>query len=126
MYWKCAAAYAIIQVANVKMAGAIRLISIEKGHDPREFALVPFGGAGPLVAGALIREVGIARALVPYFPGIVSAICCIMADARYDLLRTVNRRVSELDLNDIQNWLDESAVTTEKQLHEEGIKFMTV
>jgi N-methylhydantoinase A len=120
------AANAIIQVANVKMAGAIRIISIERGHDPREFALVPFGGAGPLHAGALIREVGIARALVPYFPGCVSAIGCIMAEARYDLLRTLNRRLTDLDMDSIQAWLDDSAATTEKQLHEEGINITEV
>jgi N-methylhydantoinase A len=120
------AANAIIQVANVKMAGAIRIISIERGHDPREFALVPFGGAGPLHAGALIREVGIARALVPYFPGCVSAIGCIMADARYDLLRTINRRLADLAMDDIQAWLDESAATTENQLRGEGINITEI
>ncbi len=120
------AANAIIQVANVKMAGAIRIISIERGYDPREFALVPFGGAGPLHAGALIREVGIARALVPYFPGIVSAIGCIMADARYDLLRTINRRLLEVDIQEVQNWLNESAAATENQLRSEGINITGV
>jgi N-methylhydantoinase A len=120
------AANAIIEVANVKMAGAIRLISIERGHDPRDFALVPFGGAGPLHAAALLKKVGIARALVPYYPGIVSAIGCIIADARYDLLRTVNRRLDDLDLEDIQHWLNESADATEKQLRAEGINITEV
>ena len=120
------AANAIIEVANVKMAGAIRLISIERGHDPRDFALVPFGGAGPLHAAALLKQVGIARALVPYYPGIVSAIGCIIADARYDLVRTVNRRLTDLDLSDIQSWLDQSASTTEQQLHAEGINISEV
>ena len=120
------AAFAILEVANVKMAGAIRLISIERGHDPRDFALVPFGGAGPLHAAALLKQVGIARALVPYYPGIVSAIGCIMADARYDLLRTVNRRLSDINLDEIQNWLTQSAAVTEKRLLDEGINITVI
>ena len=56
-----AAAEAIVRVANARMAGAIRLVSIERGHDPGRFALMPFGGGGALHAGALIGEVGLSR-----------------------------------------------------------------
>ena len=66
------AAEAIIRVANAKMAGAIRLISIERGHDPKRFAAMPFGGGGALHAGALVREIGLAAAIVPRFPGVNS------------------------------------------------------
>ena len=62
------AAAAIISVTNNQLAGAIRMVSIEKGHDPRDFALFPFGGAGPLHAVALARELGIPQLLIPRFP----------------------------------------------------------
>ena len=64
-----AAAEAIIAIVNQRMAGRTRLLSIERGLDPRDFALVAFGGAGPLHGGALIREVGIGTMLVPQIPG---------------------------------------------------------
>lgn len=86
-----AAAEAVVTVANTRMAGAVRLATVEKGHDPRRFTLVAFGGAGPLHAGAVIREVGIPRALVPYFPGLASAIGCAVGNVQYDLVQTFNR-----------------------------------
>ncbi len=86
-----AAAEAILRVANSRMAGAIRLVSIERGHDPKRFALMPFGGAGALHAGALIKEVGLASALVPLYPGVTSALGCVIADMRHDFVRTINR-----------------------------------
>jgi N-methylhydantoinase A len=90
-----AAAEAVVAVANTRMAGTVRLATVEKGHDPRRFTLVAFGGAGPLHAGAVIREVGIARALVPYFPGLTSAIGCAVGDVQYDLIQTFNRVLDE-------------------------------
>jgi N-methylhydantoinase A len=92
-----AAAEAIVRVANAKMAGAIRLVSIERGHDPSRFTAVPFGGGGALHAGALIRDVGLKAALVPRFPGITSALGCIIADIRHDHVVTVNVMLDRLD-----------------------------
>ncbi|MCW5774498.1 MAG: hydantoinase/oxoprolinase family protein, partial [Rhodospirillaceae bacterium] len=92
------AAEAVIRVANALMAGAIRLVSIERGHDPQRFALMPFGGGGPLHAGALIQDVGLAQAIVPRFPGVTSALGCIVADMRHDFVRTVNRPLDALDV----------------------------
>ena len=93
-----AAAEAVIRVANSRMAGAIRLVSIERGHDPKRFALMPFGGAGALHAGALMKEVGLASTLVPRFPGVTSALGCVIADMRHDFVQTVNRPLDGLDL----------------------------
>jgi N-methylhydantoinase A len=93
-----AAAEAIIRVANSRMAGAIRLVSIERGHDPREFIAMPFGGGGALHAGALIREVGLAKALIPRHPGVTSALGCVIADVRHDFVMTVNRLLGEVDV----------------------------
>ena len=93
-----AAAEAIIRVANSRMAGAIRLVSVERGHDPKNFAAMPFGGGGALHAGALIKEVGLASALVPRFPGINSALGCTIADMRHDFVQTLNGLLDTLDL----------------------------
>jgi len=93
-----AAAEAVIRVANAAMAGAIRLVSIERGHDPTNFALMPFGGGGALHAGALIQDVGLAQALVPRFPGVTSALGCIIADMRHDFVRTLNRPLDAVDI----------------------------
>ncbi len=84
------AAAAIVRVAEARMAGAIRLVSIERGHDPAHFVAMPFGGGGALHAGALIREIGLKCALVPRFPGITSALGCVLADLRHDIVQTVN------------------------------------
>ncbi len=91
------AAEAILRVANSRMAGAIRLVSIERGFDPKRFAFMPFGGGGALHAGAMLAEVGIARAIVPRFPGVTSAMGCVIADMRQDFVQTINSLVTTLD-----------------------------
>jgi N-methylhydantoinase A len=91
------AAEAIIAVVNQRMAGRIRLMSIEKGLDPRDFALVAFGGAGPLHGGALVREVGIGTMLVPKYPGVLCAMGCAIADVRYDFSQTLERRLDGIE-----------------------------
>ena len=93
-----AAADAIIRVANARMAGAIRLVSIERGHDPKDFVILPFGGGGALHAGALAREVGLAKALIPRYPGVTSALGCVIADMRHDYVQTVNRLLDDTDI----------------------------
>ena len=92
-----AAAEAIIRVANSRMASAIRLVSVERGHDPRKFALLPFGGGGALHAGAIMREVGIRQALVPRYPGVTSALGCVIGDMRHDYVQTLNLALDGLD-----------------------------
>jgi N-methylhydantoinase A len=79
------AADAILRVANANMADAVRLISIRRGYDPREFALVAFGGAGPMHGAALARELSIPTVLVPPDPGITSALGCLLVDVKHDL-----------------------------------------
>jgi N-methylhydantoinase A len=90
------AAAAIVRVADARMAGAIRLVSIERGHDPAKFVAMPFGGGGALHVGALIREIGLKCALVPRFPGITSALGCVLADLRHDMVQTVNLMLDSL------------------------------
>jgi N-methylhydantoinase A len=91
------AADAIVRVAEARMAGAIRLVSIERGHDPAKFIAMPFGGGGALHVGALIRQIGLKCAIVPRFPGITSALGCVIADPRHDAVQTVNLMLAGLD-----------------------------
>lgn len=95
------AAEAVVRVANAKMSGAIRLVTIERGHDPKRFALMPFGGSGALHAGALMRDLGLAASLVPRYPGVNSALGCVMSDLRHDEVRTLNRPLDSLDFGEL-------------------------
>jgi N-methylhydantoinase A len=92
-----ATAQAIVAIANRNMAASIRLVSVERGYDPRDFVLVVFGGAGPLHATALMRELGTSRALIPFYPGLGCAIGCVMADLRHEFSSFIDRPVAELD-----------------------------
>ncbi len=117
------AAEAIIKVANSRMAGAIRLVSIERGHNPRDFAAMPFGGGGSLHVGALIKEVGLASALVPRFPGVTSALGCVIADMRHDFVRTVNKTLDETDPAILDAAINEAAAEGIRLLDQAGIAF---
>jgi N-methylhydantoinase A len=92
------AAEAIVRVADARMAGAIRLVSIERGHDPTKFVGVPFGGGGALHVGAIVKEIGLQMALVPRFPGVTSALGCVIADLRHDQVQTLNLLLDDIDV----------------------------
>ncbi|WP_426956631.1 hydantoinase/oxoprolinase family protein [Muricoccus radiodurans] len=92
-----AAAEATLRLANVHMSGAIRAVSLSRGHDPRGFALFAFGGAGPLHAVALAREIGIPQVVVPARPGLTNALGCLVADLRQDVVNTINRPLDEVE-----------------------------
>lgn len=116
------AAGAVLQIANIKMAGAIRMVSLGKGHDPRDFALFAFGGAGPLHAAALARELGIPRVMVPARPGITNALGCVVADLRHDFVRTVNRPVASLDVALVKSVLEEQRAEGEALIAQETVQ----
>jgi N-methylhydantoinase A len=99
----------IIRVAEAEMEKAIRLISVERGHDPREFTLVCFGGAGPLHACSLARALGIPRVSVPAMPGALSALGILMSDVVRDYSRTVMIELTAQDatVNDKLSGLDQ-------------------
>jgi N-methylhydantoinase A len=111
-----AAAAGILQIITVNMIGALRVISVEQGEDPRDFTLVAFGGAGPLHAAEVARNIGMRRVLVPPRPGLLSAIGQLHADVRGDFsltqivpassasLQRVNRALADLRLEGEQ-WL---------------------
>ena len=91
-----AAASGIVEIANAHMIGAMRLVSVQRGYDPREFVLVAFGGAGPLHANALARELGIPTVLVPPSPGIASAVGMLATDIRHEFVATRRLRLDGL------------------------------
>jgi N-methylhydantoinase A len=118
-----AAAEAIVRVANSRMAGALRLVSIERGLDPRRFAMMPFGGGGGLHAGALIREVGFECALAPRFPGVLSALGCVIADMRHDFVRTINGLVASTDMRSLQETVAAFDRAGQERLDGSGVAF---
>src|SRR5882724_7279573 len=115
------AAAAIVRVADARMAGAIRLVSIERGHDPAKFVAMPFGGGGALHAGALIRQIGLKCALVPRFPGITSALGCVLADLRHDMVQTVNLMLDGLDADVLEQRLRVAATEAAGVIAASGI-----
>jgi N-methylhydantoinase A len=119
------AAQAVLRVANARMAGAIRLISIERGHDPTRFTAMPFGGAGALHVGALIKEVGLGRALVPRFPGVTSALGCVLADMRHDRVHTLNSALATLDITALDNEMLRTASEGRALLNAANVSFDT-
>lgn len=121
-----AAAEAILTVANAKMAGAIRLVSIERGHDPRQFAYMPFGGGGALHVCAMMREVGTTTGIVPRYPGVTSALGCVIADMRHDSVQTLNQTLAALDTEDLVARIDTLATTCQERLDSAGVRFDAV
>ncbi len=120
------AAGAVLRIANLKMAGAIRMVSISKGHDPRDFALFAFGGAGPLHATALARELGIPKVLVPARPGITNALGCVVADMRHDFVNTLNQPVAALDEAKAREVLARHAAEGRELIAKEAVKPQTI
>ena len=91
------AAHAVVEVANANMQRALRLVSVQRGYDLREFTLIAYGGAGPVHAGALAREAGIARIVVPAHSGAFSALGCLVSPLRYDAVQTHRMRLESWD-----------------------------
>jgi N-methylhydantoinase A len=87
---------AVVAVVNAEMTRALRLVSVERGHDPAEFALVAFGGAGPLHACALADELGIDTVLVPEAAGVLSALGLVASEERRDSVRSYVRPLAEV------------------------------
>ena len=115
------AAKAIVSVANANMADAVRLISISRGYDPRDFALVAFGGAGALHGVALAKELSIPTVIVPPNPGVTSALGCLLVDVRHDLSQTYLALAAEADPADIETRFGEMEAEAHSRLVKEGV-----
>ena len=121
-----AAAEAVIRIANDKMAGAVRMVSLSRGHDPRDFLLFAFGGAGPLHAVALARELGIPRVMIPARPGITNALGCVVADLRHDFVNTVNRPLEAIGETEVAALFAEQAEAGRAAIARDGIAVETM
>ncbi|MER9336879.1 hydantoinase/oxoprolinase family protein [Mesorhizobium sp. M0293] len=120
------AAGAVLRLGNMKMAGAIRMVSVSRGHDPRDFALFAFGGAGPLHATALARELGLPKVLVPARPGITNALGCVVADLRHDFVNTINQPVAVLDQAQLHAVLERHRNEGAELIGKEAVKPETI
>ncbi len=120
------AAEAVLTVANAKMAGAMRLVSIEKGHDPRQFAYMPFGGGGGLHVCAMMREVGVTTGIVPRYPGVTSALGCVMADMRHDAVQTLNQGLADVNFDRLRKLRADFEASCRARLDSAGVRFEAV
>lgn len=115
------AAYGIIKIAVNNMANAIKLMTVQRGLDPRGFVLFPYGGAGPMHAVEIAKELEIDRILVPPHPGATSAYGLLSADLRYDFVKTVLLSSNSLTYDDIESKFQELEGQANARLAEEGI-----
>jgi N-methylhydantoinase A/oxoprolinase/acetone carboxylase beta subunit len=115
------AADGIVRIANAEMARAIRSRTIEKGHDPREFALVAFGGAGPLHAADLAELLDVPEVLVPPYPGITSAVGLLASDLKYDQMRTVFMLEGAVDVERLNRELAQLELELRSRLLDDGV-----
>ncbi|NTI44535.1 hydantoinase [Agrobacterium sp. B131/95] len=116
-----AAAAAVIRIANARMADAVRMVSVSLGEDPRDFALFSFGGAGPLHATAIARELGIPRVLTPSRPGITNALGCVVADLRNDFVNTVNRPLDVADMDVVHALFEKQSADGRRLIGKEAV-----
>ncbi|MCR3721927.1 MULTISPECIES: hydantoinase/oxoprolinase family protein [Prauserella salsuginis group] len=114
------AASDVLQVANANMADAVRLISIRRGYDPRDFALVVFGGAGGLHGAALAKELSIPVVVVPRHPGITSAQGCLLVDIRHDLTTMFQAESSTAEVDELESEFGKLESDATERLRREG------
>ncbi len=115
------AAAAIVEIVNSNMAEALRIVSVERGRDPREFALIAFGGAGPVHAAALAAELHIPEVIVPPVPGAFSAFGLVATDLKRDYSRTLYADLAAIDPARVARSVQEMAVTACEWLALAGI-----
>ena len=113
-----AAAAGIIDIVNENMLGALRLVSVQQGFDPRDFALVAFGGAGPLHANALGKLTGAWPVIIPPSPGVLNAYGDATTVMRDEAVRTLVRRFSELNDDSLKEILDRARRRREGNAHQ--------
>ena len=116
------AALGIVQIADSAMSLAVRAVSVNKGVDPRQCAIVAFGGAGPLHAVAIAREIFIPKVIVPKVPGTFSALGMLMASWRQDSVRTLYGLIGALDRSQVDRVFAELATAGRQQLARDGIE----
>ena len=116
------AAARIVEIMNSRLAGAMRLLSVERGIDPRPYTLLVGGGAGPLQAGTLASRLGISRVIVPRWPGVLCASGLMRADVTHNLVRSFNTTAEAADLARLSALYDEMERALTRTLEGEGIR----
>ena len=119
-------AEAVIKIANTKMAGAIRMVSISLGVDPRDFTLFAFGGAGPLHASSLAKELGIPKVLIPARPGITNALGCVVADLRQDFTKTLNMPIDKVNIQDLYSLFEDQEKRGIESIKKQGLELTNI
>jgi N-methylhydantoinase A len=114
------AAEGVVRIIDVKMQDAIKAISTMRGHDLRDFMLLAFGGAGPLHAGQIARDLGMAGVIVPLYPGVFSAIGLLMSDVKYNYVRSKMAPLSEVTPEDVNDTFERLAAQALAELRSDG------
>ena len=120
-YSRAEAATGILRVMRANMAGAIRLVSVKRGHDPRDFALVAFGGAGPLYAVELARDLGIPEVIVPFRPGLGSAMGVLHVEVRHDFVQSIFATNERFDVGEINDAFAQLEARARARLGRDGV-----
>lgn len=110
----------IIDLTTEAIVGALRVVSVQRGYDPREFALLAFGGAGPLQANAVAKLLGSYPVIVPPSPGVLCAMGDLCCDYREEFTRTLMRSLGQLDAGELQGMLREMGEAARRWLEQEG------
>ncbi|HUU76918.1 MAG TPA: hydantoinase/oxoprolinase family protein [candidate division Zixibacteria bacterium] len=116
------AAKGIIQIANNNMSRILRIVTVERGLDPRDFILNAFGGAGPLHACALAEELEIKEVLIPHSPGLFSAMGLLYTDVKHTFVKSIRMKLNEINFNELNNEFLLLERNGNKVLLEEGFK----
>jgi N-methylhydantoinase A len=115
-------AHGVLQIAVAKMSLAVRGVSVERGYDPRDFSMVAMGGAGPLHALEIARDLHIPRVIIPNLPAHFSALGMLMTDVRHDYVRTYYRNLLDSDFNELNAIFDELIADGDATLANEGVE----
>lgn len=115
------ASFGIIRVANAQLVQSIRTLCVERGLDPRTMTLIPFGGAGPLYAGMIARDLGMRAIVVPRHPGVFAAEGLLAADIRHMLQIPYRRAIAKVSPDEVRNRLDDLATRVDRELEADGV-----
>ena len=116
------AADGILKIINVKMEEAIKAVSSQRGYDIRDFTLVAFGGGGPMHAGRIALDLGIPSLLIPFAPGVTSALGLLMSDVKHDYVRSKLAPLKELDLGEANHLFSQLIEQARAELRSEGFQ----
>ena len=116
------AAHGIVEIANAAMVNALRLVSVQRGYDPRDFVLTAFGGAGPVHANRLAEEIDVPTTIIPMSPGTTSAMGLLVTDLKHDYSTTLIQHVDQLDTAAVEKTYQELEGQGGASLEREGVR----